>query len=223
MVSNLTPRTSFRHLFAVPFTCLLLAAAFTPKLSAGVLITSFNTGMMGGDSTNKGSQIGQQFILNLAESVTSVDLALESPGGVNLTSLSLQIFSDSLGNPGALVPGATDTAVSGTLSTNFSDILFSFSGVSLNPGTYWLILANSASPSLTWQTQTTLQSNSNAIGRITNVVFFSSTTTSGTPSLLATVNGPAIVVPEPSTILFSVSALFAMLGFRRHFRTINTR
>ena len=192
------------------FVCIILALSFTPKLAANVLATSYNTGSTSGGDTSKGSIIAQQFILNSADVVNSVDLALEGPGGITLaTNVTLKILNDSSDAPGTQVPGAIDTGVTGTLSGSFSDILFSFNPITLPAGTYWLELSNSANPKLTWQLQSSLQTNSSATGRITNIVYITSTTT-GTPSLLATVNGTT-AVPEPSTMMISLLAL-AILG-----------
>src|ERR1700739_4175230 len=106
-----------RVLFKVFFGYMLCASI--PRLAADVIVTSYNSGGNSGFSTKNGQPaLAQEFTLNVAGVVGSVDLALEGPGGINLSSLTLEIFSNSSNAPGAEIPNAADTGATGTLSNS---------------------------------------------------------------------------------------------------------
>lgn len=198
----------------------------TGQGAASVLATSYNTPCTPATSCSyEGGPVvptlQQQFTLFSSGLITSVDAALAysvdgSP--YPASDLVMEIVSDSSDTVGNTVY-ATSTGATGTLpafpiSGMYNDINFTFAGVALIPGTYWLVLkwgAGGSSLYFDWENQVPGTVNPpGAGGTINPLSGFASTYT--TDTYMTTINSS---VPEPATILTFLGAFAWMWSIRR--------
>jgi NedA-like, galactose-binding domain len=108
--------------------------------------------MLGVATWNNGAQkLSQSFTLASAQNIGSVSLYLRKVGIPTGTTLSVRIETDSAGDPSGTLAhaNATQTMLESDLSTNFADVLFTFTTFNLASGTYHIVVSTDRATSET--------------------------------------------------------------------------
>jgi hypothetical protein len=227
---------TFRISAVVPaFTALALGALAPATHAQSVLINSFinATGTAYFRTSSADSPLGQQFTLSQAVNVSDIRLWLGlTTGTVTNSGISLSILNDNANTFGSIIAGATSSNPTGTLSTtgfNSAGFNFSFTDLTLQPGTYWLQLTSNQGTGnlLRWlaQNSTTGQSSSpGGYGTFNNVTYVLGNykpAVGGVSNVFAAQISGVSAVPELSTLaLMSLAgAMAGVVGLARRARS----
>ena len=148
----------------------LAVGLFAPHADAGyVAATSYDNPGASSATNNATSFLAQQFTLNQTTTLTSIDAALAIASGTPTTgNLSMTIFNNVGGMIGSTAFEAS-MSTTGTLTSSFSDINFSFSGSALVAGTYWMELTSISFSNVAWSIQTAGINDTSPTGSINKV------------------------------------------------------